>query len=40
MIRADDNYMHSELTDKIIGCAYDVYNQLAFGFMEKFMKMP
>jgi GxxExxY protein len=35
MIRADDNYMHSELTDKIIGCAYDVYNQLGFGFMEK-----
>ncbi len=35
MIRADDNYIHSELTDKIIGCAYDVYNQLGFGFMEK-----
>jgi GxxExxY protein len=35
MIRADDNYIHSELTDKIIGCAYDVYNQLGFGFIEK-----
>jgi GxxExxY protein len=35
MIRIDDNYMHSELTDKIIGCAYDVYNQLGYGFMEK-----
>ncbi len=35
MIRADNNYIHSELTDKIIGCAYDVYNQLGFGFMEK-----
>ena len=35
MIRADDNYIHSELTDKIIGCAYEVYNQLGFGFMEK-----
>jgi GxxExxY protein len=35
MIRADKNYIHSELTDKIIGCAYDVYNQLGFGFMEK-----
>jgi GxxExxY protein len=35
MIRTDNNYMHSELTDKIIGCAYDVYNQLGFGFMEK-----
>jgi len=35
MIRTDDNYIHSELTDKIIGCAYDVYNQLGFGFLEK-----
>jgi GxxExxY protein len=35
MIRADDNHIHSGLTDKIIGCAYDVYNQLGFGFMEK-----
>jgi GxxExxY protein len=35
MIRINDNYIHSELTDKIIGCAYDVYNQLGFGFMEK-----
>jgi GxxExxY protein len=35
MIRADDNYVHSEITDKVIGCAYDVYNQLGFGFMEK-----
>jgi len=35
MIRVDDNYIYSELTDKIIGCAYDVYNQLGFGFMEK-----
>jgi len=35
MIRADNNYIHSALTDLIIGCAYDVYNQLGFGFMEK-----
>ncbi len=35
MIRADDNYIHSELTDKIIGCAYDGYKQLGYGFMEK-----
>jgi GxxExxY protein len=35
MIRPDDNYIHSEITDKIIGCAYDVYNQLGFGFAEK-----
>lgn len=37
MIRADkDNaLLHAELTDKIIACAYDVYNQLGFGFSEK-----
>ncbi len=35
MIKADNNYLHSELTDKIIGCAYDVYNQLGYGFLEK-----
>jgi GxxExxY protein len=30
-----ENYIHSELTDQIIGCAYDVYKQLGFGFIEK-----
>jgi GxxExxY protein len=35
MIKADNNYLHSELTDKIIGFAYDVYNQLGYGFLEK-----
>jgi GxxExxY protein len=35
MITADKNYLHAELTDKIIACAYDVYNQLGFGFSEK-----
>jgi len=35
MIRFDKNYVHSELTDQIIGCAYDVYKQLGFGFAEK-----
>ncbi len=25
---------HSELTEKIIGCAYKVYNNLGFGFLE------
>ena len=25
---------HEELTRKIIGCAYKVYNQLGFGFLE------
>lgn len=35
MIKADKNHQHAELTDKIISCAYDVYNQLGFGFSEK-----
>jgi GxxExxY protein len=30
-----DNLIHSELTDKIIGCVYDVYNALGHGFVEK-----
>jgi len=35
MITADKYYLHAELTDKIIACAYDVYNQLGVGFSEK-----
>lgn len=35
MINADKNYLHAELTDKIIACTYEVYNQLGFGFSEK-----
>ena len=31
----DTEYKHSETTEKIIGAAYDVYNILGFGFMEK-----
>lgn len=27
-------YKHSELTEKIIGVFYDVYNELGFGFLE------
>jgi GxxExxY protein len=27
-------FPHRELTDKIIGCFYDVYNELGFGFLE------
>lgn len=27
-------YKHSELTEKIIGIFYDVYNELGFGFLE------
>lgn len=25
---------YEELTEKIIGCAYDVYNKMGFGFLE------
>ena len=25
---------HGELTEKIIGCAYRVYNKIGFGFLE------
>ncbi len=25
---------HGELTEKIIGCAYNVYNKMGFGFLE------
>lgn len=25
---------HKELTRKIIGCAYKVYNKMGFGFLE------
>jgi len=35
MIMRKDNLIHSELTDKIIGCIYDVYNALGYGFVEK-----
>lgn len=35
MIKEDNNYIHSDLTDKIIGCAYEVYKQLGHGFSEK-----
>jgi len=31
----DDNYMYNEITEKIIGAAYKVYNTLGAGFLEK-----
>ena len=31
-------YKHKEITQKIIGCTYRVYNNLGFGFLEKVYK--
>ncbi len=28
-------YLHQELTEKIIRCFYNVYNELGYGFLEK-----
>lgn len=30
-----DNYIHSDITDKIIKAYYNVYNKLGYGFLEK-----
>ena len=30
-----ENYKHSETTELIIKCFYNVYNQLGYGFLEK-----
>lgn len=30
-----DNYLYSDLTEKIIGCAYRVFDKLGSGFLEK-----
>jgi len=30
----DENYLHSELTKKIIRAAYDVFDELGHGFLE------
>jgi len=30
----NEQFRHSELTQAIIGCFYDVYNELGFGFIE------
>jgi len=35
MIKSDTSLLHADITDKIISCAYDVHNQLGFGFSEK-----
>ena len=31
----DNNFLHAEITEVIIGCFYNVYNKLGFGFLEK-----
>ncbi len=35
MKKYDNNYLHSELTEKIIGEAFKIYNTLGQGFLEK-----
>jgi GxxExxY protein len=35
MTNPNNNYKHIDLTEKIIGCAYKVYNELGAGFIEK-----
>ena len=30
----NENYLHSDLTKKIIRAAYDVFDELGFGFLE------
>ncbi|HET9477582.1 MAG TPA: GxxExxY protein [Dehalococcoidia bacterium] len=34
-IDSEKNYPHSELTERIIGAAFDVHNELGWGFLEK-----
>jgi len=31
----NDNFIHSDTTEKIIKCFYKVYNTLGYGFLEK-----
>ena len=35
MIETEQNYIESDLTQEIIGCFYEVYHKLGFGFLEK-----
>ena len=32
---SEDKLLHKELTDKIIACFYQVYNDLGYGFLER-----
>ena len=34
-VKSNVNIYEKELSDKIIGCAFEVYNQLGNGFLEK-----
>lgn len=34
-VNSASNYKHSAITDKIIAAAYNVYNVLGYGFLEK-----
>ena len=34
MQKSGNKLLHSELTEKVIGCFYEVYNDLGVGFME------
>ena len=34
VVRVDRNQLHSELTSSIIGCAFDVINEMGSGFLE------
>jgi len=35
MEKSEENYLHKEITQKIIKAFYNVYNSLGFGFLEK-----
>lgn len=34
-MKSTENYLHKELTEKVIHIFYQVYNELGFGFLEK-----
>lgn len=35
MTRPEEDQIHFDITEKIIGCIYTVYNVLGYGFLEK-----
>ena len=35
MTRPKEDQIHFDITEKIIGCIYTVYNVLGYGFLEK-----